>query len=254
MTGRWCAILRLDDVAVRSAHAERHRPNQDGALLDAGNPEFLESERTGGAWFHGDCAHRSHESEGQCRNRTLGGECAAVYVEPVSESTTKIRVIVVMGVSGAGKTEVGRALADAIDWAFHDADEYHSKANIEKMHRGEGLTDADRAPWLAKLRALVTDVIASNQRVVLACSALKESYRDMLRAPNTGTEETRFVYLDVPRAVLEERLRTRHGHFAPPALLESQLATLEPPSDALWVDGTKSPPEIVRSIRAELRV
>ena len=92
------------------------------------------------------------------------------------------------------------------------------KANIEKMHRGEGLTDADRAPWLATLHALVADVIASNQRCVLACSALKESYRDQLRPANASPGDVRFVYLDVPREVLEERLRERHGHFAPPAL------------------------------------
>jgi gluconokinase len=150
-----------------------------------------------------------------------------LYVEAVSESTERApRVIVVMGVSGAGKTEIGRALADAIGWPFHDADEYHSKENIAKMHRGEGLTDADRAPWLAALHKLVEDIIANHQRGVLACSALKHSYRQMLRPDIAAPGEVRFVYLDVPRAVLEERLRTRHGHFAPPALLDSQLATL----------------------------
>ncbi len=159
-----------------------------------------------------------------------------------------------MGVSGAGKTEVGRALADALQWTFHDGDDYHPKTNIEKMHRGEGLTDADRAPWLATLHALVADVIASNQCCVLACSALKESYRDQLRPANASPGGVRFVYLDVPREVLEERLRERHGHFAPPALLESQLATLEEPHDALWVDGTRSPAEIVGVIRERLGV
>jgi len=157
-----------------------------------------------------------------------------------------------MGVSGAGKTEIGRALADAIQWTFYDADAYHSAANIAKMHRGEGLSEADRAPWLAKLHALVTDVIASNQRCVLACSALRESYRDALRPANAGPGDVRFVYLDVPREVLEERLRTRHGHFAPPELLGSQLATLETPHDALWVDGTGTPQEIVAFIRDQL--
>lgn len=159
-----------------------------------------------------------------------------------------------MGVSGAGKTVIGRALADAIRWTFYDADAYHAPENIEKMHRGEGLTDADRAPWLAKLHALVIEVIASNERCVLACSALKESYRHVLRPDNASPGDVRFVYLDVPRAVLEERLRTRHGHFAPPELLTSQLATLEKPHDALWVDGTLTPPEIVAVIRERLEV
>jgi gluconokinase len=173
----------------------------------------------------------------------------------VTESTGATpRVIVVMGVSGAGKTEVGRALAAALHWTFHDADEYHSEANIAKMHRGEGLTDADRAPWLAKLHALVADAIASKKSCVLACSALKESYRDELRPENASSGDVRFVYLDVPREVLEERLRHRHGHFAPPALLGSQLATLEKPHDAVWVDGTCSPAEIVEVVRHRLGV
>jgi gluconokinase len=157
-----------------------------------------------------------------------------------------------MGVSGAGKTEVGRALAAAIGWPFHDADEYHSPASIDKMEHGRGLTDADRAPWLARLHDLVTHAVASGERIVLACSALKERYRDLLRPAGADRRAIQFVYLDVPRAVLEERLHTRHGHFAPPALLESQLATLEKPHDALWVDGTRTPAEIVAFIRDRL--
>jgi gluconokinase len=164
------------------------------------------------------------------------------------------RVIVVMGVSGAGKTEIGRALAEAIAWAFYDADELHSAANIQKMHRGEGLTDADRAPWLAALHALVARLIAGEERGVLACSALKADYRRILQPENAAPGDVRFVYLDVPRPVLETRLRTRHGHFAPPELLDSQLATLEPPTEALWVDGTRTPEEIVGVIRRQLGV
>jgi gluconokinase len=168
----------------------------------------------------------------------------------VRESTTKI--VVVMGVSGAGKTEVGRALAEAIGWPFRDADAYHSPENVDKMHRGEGLTDADRAPWLDELRALTSKSFAAGGCMVLACSALKQSYREHLRPQDAPRDAVRFVYLDVPRAVLEERLRTRHGHFATIDLLDSQLATLEPPREALWVDGTATPDEIVRRIRVEL--
>ena len=157
-----------------------------------------------------------------------------------------------MGVSGAGKTEIGRALAEAIGWPFRDADEYHSPENIEKMHRGEGLTDADRAPWLDELRALTSRAFAAGEPMVLACSALKRSYREHLRPAGAPRDAVRFVYLDVPRSVLEERLRSRQGHFATIDLLDSQLSTLEPPSDALWVDGTATPDEIVRRIRDEL--
>jgi gluconokinase len=163
-------------------------------------------------------------------------------------------VIVVMGVSGAGKTEIGVALADALQWTFYDADTYHSQTSIEKMHRGEGLTDEDRAPWLARLHALIADVIAANRCCVLACSALKERYRDALRPDIAEPGDIRFVYLDVPRDVLEERLRTRSGHFAPPELLASQLATLEKPRDAVWVDGTGRPAAIVAIARAKLGV
>ena len=173
----------------------------------------------------------------------------------MTEATpNNLRVIVVMGVSGAGKTEIGRDLAAAIGWPFHDADEYHSPANIAKMHRGEGLTDADRAPWLAKLHDLVTDAVASGQHIVLACSALKQAYRDTIQPDRVSPDEVRYVFLDVPRNVLEERLRTRHGHFAPPALLDSQLATLEKPRDAVQVDGSRSPQEIVAVIRDRLGV
>lgn len=157
-----------------------------------------------------------------------------------------------MGVSGAGKTEVGRALAEAIGWPFRDADAYHSPENVDKMHRGEGLTDADRAPWLDELRALTSKSFAAGGCMVLACSALKQSYREHLRPQDAPRDAVRFVYLDVPRAVLEERLRARHGHFATIDLLDSQLATLEPPREALWVDGTATPDEIVRRIRVEL--
>jgi gluconokinase len=159
-----------------------------------------------------------------------------------------------MGVSGAGKTEIGRALAEAIGWPFCDADEYHSPENIPKMHRGEGLTDADRGPWLDALHELTLEAYTSGRSMVLACSALKQSYRERLRPAGAPRDAVRFVYLDVPRAVLEDRLRTRHGHFATIDLLDSQLATLEPPREALWVDGAATPDEIVRRIRAELHL
>jgi gluconokinase len=154
-----------------------------------------------------------------------------------------------MGVAGAGKTTVGRQLAQAIGWEFHDADEYHSAENIAKMHRGEGLTDADRQPWLAKLNALIGTIVRAGRHAVLACSALKESYRAALIPQDISVGAVRFAFLDVPEEELRRRLTERHGHYAPPELLASQLATLEAPHDALWVDGRCSVDEEVKTIR-----
>ena len=158
-----------------------------------------------------------------------------------------------MGVAGAGKTTVGRELAEAIGWEFHDADDFHSSANIAKMHRGEGLTDADRQPWLESLRRLIAAIIRERRHAVLACSALKQAYRDMLVPEGIQPAAIRFAYLHVPPEELERRLENRQ-HFAPPALLSSQLATLEAPKDAVWVDGTRPVPAEVRSIREAIGV
>lgn len=161
-------------------------------------------------------------------------------------------VVIVMGVAGAGKTLVGKTLARATGWAFYDADDFHSRANIDKMSRGEGLTDEDRRPWLAAMYAVIAGIVARADHAVLACSALKEWYRRALVPEKAPVGAVRFVYLDVPESVLHERLARREHHFAPPELLPSQLQTLEPPADALWEDGTQPPDEIVRSIRASL--
>lgn len=165
-----------------------------------------------------------------------------------------VRVIVVMGVAGAGKTLVGSTLAKSLGWSFYDADDFHSPENVAKMHRGVGLTDADRAPWLATLRDLIDHVIRDGRNAVLACSALKETYRKSLTPDDAPAGTVRFVYLDVPMEVLRERLEHRAHHYAPPELLGSQLATLEPPRDAIRLDGTLPPDEIVRAARSELGV
>ena len=149
-----------------------------------------------------------------------------------------------MGVAGAGKTTVGRELADAIGWEFHDADDFHSAENIAKMHRGEGLTDGDRQPWLEALGRLIA---------VRACSALKHAYRVMLIPTGIPAAAIRFVYLDVPPEELERRLERRH-HYAGPSLLASQLATLEKPKDAVWIDGTRPVAAEVHAIRSALRL
>ena len=169
------------------------------------------------------------------------------------EPAIEIRVIVVMGVAGAGETVVGRALADSLCWTLYDADEFHSAANIEKMRRGEPLNDADRGPWLETLCSLVADVMRRRTHAVLACSALKQAYRDALLPGNTPHQAVRYVYLDVAPDVLLERLRNRR-HFFPPELLNSQLETLEKPKDAVWVNGDQPIVDIVQSVRSALQI
>jgi gluconokinase len=153
-------------------------------------------------------------------------------------------IVIVMGVAGAGKTTVGRALAAALGWPFVDADDLHPAANVDRMRRGQPLDDADRAPWLQA----VASTIRTMKDGVVACSALKRAYRDALRV----RDDVRFVYLVVDRAVLERRLAARRGHYMPPSLLPSQLATLEPPDDAIVVDGDAPVDRLVDEIRAAL--
>ncbi len=162
----------------------------------------------------------------------------------------KPAVVIVMGVSGAGKTTVGRALSTRLGWEFIEGDDFHPAANIEMMAAGHPLTDADRAPWLAALRRRIDEILASGGHAVIACSALKHSYRSVLAGQDS--DAVRFVQLDVPREVLRERLRHRHGHFMPASLLDSQLATLEESTTALRVDGTRPVEALVTQIAAWL--
>ena len=150
--------------------------------------------------------------------------------------TSDTRVVLIMGVAGAGKTTLGQALASELGWAFEDADAYHSAASERKMAAGQGLTDTDRAPWLDALAALVRERVEDGPPTVLACSALKAAYRARLGADRPEVE---VVWLDVPAAVLRERLAARRGHPVGPSLLPSQLSTLEPPADAVRVDATR---------------
>ena len=142
-------------------------------------------------------------------------------------------VIIVMGVTGSGKTTMGQRLAETLGWQFHDADDFHPPANKTKMHAGIPLTDEDRRPWLAVLHDALARSLAEGRGTVLACSALKESYREALSDRLSGV---RFVLLDGDRALLRARLADRPGHFMNPALLDSQVETLERPADALVVD------------------
>ena len=151
-------------------------------------------------------------------------------------------IIIIMGVSGAGKTTAGAVLAERLGWGFYDADDFHPKGNIEKMKAGVPLTDADRLPWLAALRGLIRRQDAGT---VLACSALKQSYRDYL---GDGRPDVAFVYLKGEASLIEKRLGGRESHFAGPGILESQLRDLEEPEDALVIDASQSPESIAGEI------
>jgi len=150
-------------------------------------------------------------------------------------------IIVVMGVSGVGKTTVAAALARRLGWAFVEADELHPRANVEKMARGEALDDEDRAPWLEA----VAQRMAGMEDGVVACSALKAKYREVLGREG---KDVRFVLLDAPLAVIRERIEGRKGHFMPAALLDSQVATLERTAELVVVDATRGVDEVVDEI------
>ena len=158
--------------------------------------------------------------------------------------------ILVMGTTGSGKSTVGELLARRLGWLFLDADDFHSAANKEKMHLGIALSDADRAPWLAAIHAELLRRNEQGHNVVLACSALKQEYRDLLGAQL----EMRVVYLKGSEAVLRAHIEGRHGHFAGESLLASQLATLEEPVDALIEDVSRTPEEIVAEVCRRLKL
>lgn len=159
-------------------------------------------------------------------------------------------IVIVMGVSGAGKSTVGRLLARDLGCAFYDADDFHPPANIEKMRSGVPLRDADRAPWLRVLHDLLAETAAAGRSAVLACSALKASYRVQLAEGVAGVQ---FVYLRGDAALLRERMAGRRDHHMPIELLRSQLATLEEPADAIVADVSAPPDDIVARIRTQLR-
>jgi gluconokinase len=159
-------------------------------------------------------------------------------------------VIVLMGVSGSGKTTIGRALAKSLRWGFSDADDFHSAANVEKMKNGIPLTDEDREPWLRSIKAAIEQWNRDEPGHVLACSALKGRYREIL---GRDDPEVKFVYLQGSFDLISQRLKERKGHFFNPALLRSQFEALESPKDALVVDISKDPQEVVSAILEQVR-
>lgn len=158
-------------------------------------------------------------------------------------------VILLMGVAGSGKTTIGRQLADDLGWPFADADYFHPPANVAKMSAGQPLTDGDRAPWLAAIRAYIEGVLARGGSAVVTCSALKARYREIV-VPDP--DRVKLVHLAGPPELLRERIGARQGHFMKPAMLDGQLAALEPPAGALTIDITPPPAEIAAAIRRAL--
>ena len=158
-------------------------------------------------------------------------------------------IVLLMGGSGAGKTTVGSALALELGWEYADADDYHPVANVEKMRNGIPLTDADREPWLDSLRSLIVAWMAAGKSAVLACSALKEAYRDRLMVGAS----VRVVYLKADRELLRERLLLRRGHYMKEGMLESQIESLEEPADAIVLNARLSVEEIVRVIQLHVK-
>ena len=158
-------------------------------------------------------------------------------------------ITIVMGVSGSGKTTVGQLLAQSLNWDFSDADDFHPSANIEKMSLGIPLEDADRLPWLLQLQGTIDRWLLENKNVVLACSALKASYREMLWRDK---QRIKIVYLKCSFHLLATRLKTRENHYMKADLLSSQLDSLEEPQDAIIIDSSQPLEVIVRQIRNHL--
>ncbi|MFL6277474.1 MAG: gluconokinase [Blastocatellia bacterium] len=164
------------------------------------------------------------------------------------------QAIILMGVSGSGKTTVGERLGQALGWPYYDADDFHPPENVERMRHGIALTDEDRKPWLAALARLIVEALSHNQSILLGCSALKKAYREQLKPSAATSADVRFVYLRVPIEVAAARTRERRDHFMPTSLVPSQFAALEEPRDAIVVDATKTPDEVVAQIRRALRL
>ena len=168
----------------------------------------------------------------------------------MTELTGTIRFIILMGVTGSGKSTLGRMLAERFGWDFFDGDDYHSPESVDKMSCGIPLTDADRAGWLDTLAGLILSRLQQGQTGVMACSALKQGYRDRL---NVVPDQIRFVYLKGSPGLISGRVDSRDDHYMKAGMVESQFAALEEPCDALVVDIDQSPSQILQEIIAGLQ-
>jgi carbohydrate kinase (thermoresistant glucokinase family) len=172
--------------------------------------------------------------------------------DPVAVRAWELRdpkVVVLMGVAGSGKTTVGLALAAKLGWSFRDADDFHPPENVAKMSSGQPLTDRDRAPWLAAIRAHLDACLARGESAIVTCSALKETYR---QAIVSDPARVKLVHLTGDAQLILARINARQGHFMKPEMLDSQLAALEPPTNALAVDIAQTPEAIAAQIRQAL--
>jgi gluconokinase len=160
-------------------------------------------------------------------------------------------IVVIMGVSGSGKTTVGRLLAQCLEWTYHEGDDFHSADNVEKMSKGIALTDEDRTPWLASIKKVIDESCEYGLDAVIACSALRSKYRSYLA---DRVSEIHFVYLKGDISIIRERMKFRERHYMGVDMLESQFASLEEPADAIVVDIRESPEDIVSHIEREAGV
>jgi gluconokinase len=158
-------------------------------------------------------------------------------------------ILVIMGVSGSGKTTIGQQLAAELGWSFYDGDDFHPATNVEKMSQGIALTDEDRTSWLSALSRLIGDLNTGGKSGILACSALKHTYRETLRQ---NASDIKFVYLKGSYDLILKRLKARKNHYMRPELLQSQFDAMEEPGHALIINVEQSPGTIVRQIRQAL--
>ncbi len=168
-----------------------------------------------------------------------------------TQPKVNVRIVILMGVSGSGKTTVGQLLAKGLNWRFYEGDDFHPKTNVNKMSQRIALTDEDRAPWLAALDHLIQDLIQETQSAVITCSGLKQAYRDFLEA---NRNQVVFVYLKGSYDLIRERLLSRKGHFMNSDLLRSQFATIDEPQDVLTVDIPEKINVIIDQIKQALQL
>lgn len=170
--------------------------------------------------------------------------------ETITTLQSRPTILILMGVTGSGKTTIGKLLSADLGWNYFDADDFHPAANVEKMTRGIPLDDADREPWLLALHGVINRCLAADQPAVLACSALKKRYRDLLLIDS----RVRLVYLKGDSELIRRRLNDRRGHYMNPALLDSQFATLEEPAAGITIDISQSPQDIVTAIEQSFQI